>query len=177
MEKDGKQKFFAHHGDTLKRVAKREHKGAVTMTVEDLEQDLHAFFLQNLNSVRGFSPEGVEGLAVKQARKTLLKERIDYMYFSGSFLYTPAMVEVYLQDAVWQELDCVPDIDGRMDVQAAVRELPLDTQRLLFRKYALGESPANASPERKRIERAIETICHSLNLGLKRVKVELEDLG
>ena len=158
--------FLAKHDDTIKRVAKREHKGSTTVDRDDLEQVLREFFLQNISSTAGFSEEGVEGTAVKVARKYMFKERIDVMHFRGCFIYTPKIVETFLQDAVWKQIEDVPDIDGRVDVMTEYNRLPLKQRQLLFRKYGLGEPPpAHDRAGRRMVERAVDTITARLNLN------------
>lgn len=164
--------FVGQFGPIISKVAKREHKGAHTVSREDLEQHLWAEMLSKLKSVKGYTYAGIEGRAVEIARSYMLKERIDYMYFTGSFVYTPAIVEAYLQCAVWQEVEDVPDVDGRVDVKLAYDALTLQQRQVLYRKYALGEPPGvNDAAGRRMVLRAIDTITHRLNLGAQGTQV------
>ena len=169
------EEFLARHDQIIKRVARREHKGATTVDRDDLEQVLREFFLQNISSTHAFSEDGVEGTAVKVARKYMFKERIDVMHFRGCFIYTPKIVETFLQDAVWKQIEDVPDIDGRVDVTREYNRLPAKQRQLLFRKYALGEPPlASDRAGRRMVERAIDTITARLNLNAQEKWTDLE---
>ena len=160
------------HADMITKIAKREHKGATTVTAEDVEQAIWLFIFENVQHLDGYSEKGIGDLATKSARKYLLKERIDYMYFMGNFVYTPEIVEQYLKDAVWANVEDVPDIDGRVDVTDEYNRLPLHHRVALFRKYGLGEVLENSSAERKQADRALITITNNLNLKSNQTKVD-----
>lgn len=161
------------HKDVVARIAKREHKGAMTVTVEDVEQAIWLFMFENIQHLAGYTEPGIVDLATKSARKYLLQERIDYMHFMGNFIYTPEMVETYLRDAVWANVEDVPDIDGRVDVTDEFKRLPLPAQQVLFRKYGLGENPNREDhAARKMADRAVVTITNNLNLKLNQTKVD-----
>lgn len=166
--------FAELYGDIVRSVAKREHRQSTTTTREDLEQELFLFFYSRMDSIARFSEPGIRSLAITAARDIMLRERLDYMYFSGAYVYIPPMVSALLKECVWTEVDGCPDIEGRMDVTIAVKELPLETQRLLFGKYALGEAHDVRSAAYKRVERAIDTITHRLNMGSVPYQVDIE---
>jgi hypothetical protein len=169
--------LYEEHGPLVARIAKREHKGAMTVTVEDVEQAIWLFMFENIRHLTGYTAPGITDLATKSARKYLLQERIDYMHFMGNFIYTPEIVETYLKDAVWSNVEDVPDIDGRVDVTDEFNKLPLATRKLMFKKYALGEPPASAdSTGRSTIDRAVVRITNNLNLKLHQTKVENENV-
>ena len=164
--------LYAEHGPMVSKIAKREHKGAMTVTVDDVDQAIWLFIFDNVHHLGDYTAIGIADLATKSARKYLLQERIDYMYFMGNFIYTPEIVETYLRDAVWANVEDVPDIDGRVDVQDEYNRLPLHQRVVLFRKYGLGESIDNASAERKQADRALITITNNLNLKANQTKVD-----
>jgi hypothetical protein len=165
--------LYAEHSVMVSKIAKREHKGAVTVTVEDVAQAVWLFLFENVQHLNGYTAAGISDLATKSARKYLLKERIDYMYFMGNFIYTPEIVETYLKDALWSNVEDVPDIDGRVDVTAEFNRLPLDHRQILFRKYGLGENPNREDhAARKTAERALVLITNNLNLKLNQTKVD-----
>lgn len=167
------REIYETHGHIVTKVARIEHKGAYTVTVEDVEQAIWLVIAQKIQHLSGYTGNGIADFATKAARSYLLKERIDYMHFMGNFIYTPDMVEVYLADAVWKEVEDVPDIDGRVDVTDEVKRLPIATQQALFRKYGLGENPNREDhATRKMIDRAVVYITNSLNLKLNQTKVD-----
>lgn len=171
------KQLHEEHSALVAKIARREHKGAMTVTVEDVEQAIWLFMFENIQHLTGYTAPGISDLATKSARKYLLKERIDYMHFMGNFIYTPEIVETYLRDAVWSNVEDVPDIDGRVDVTDEFNRLPLPTRQALFRKYGLGESPASKdSTARSVIDRAVVRITNNLNLKLHQTKVENENV-
>jgi len=167
--------LYDEHSVMVNKIAKREHKGAVTVTVEDVAQAVWLFLFENVQHLQKYTTNGIADLATKSARKYLLKERIDYMHFMGNFIYTPEIVETYLRDAVWAEVEDVPDIDGRVDVTDEFKRLPLNQQQILFRKYGLGDALDAADTsgrDRKMADRALVRITNNLNLKLNQTKVD-----
>jgi hypothetical protein len=167
------RELYDNYAHIVQKVARIEHKGAFTVTVEDIEQAVWLVIAQKIQHLGGYTGNGIADFATKAARSYLLKERIDYMHFTGSFIYTPDMVEVYLQDSVWKEVEDVPDIDGRVDVTDEYNRLPLPQRQILFRKYGLGENPNREDhAARKMADRALVTITNNLNLKLNQTKVD-----
>lgn len=169
----------------IQQVAKKEHDRMQTIEQEDIEQALWEFFCEKINHVRGWEAAGIRDLANKVARHYVQTERIDYMYFSGNFVYTPAQVEELLTEAVWREVEEVPDMDGRVDVMrefnnlaihdkdGRLSETSLKRQRLLFRKYGLGESYPKYTTEGKMIDRTVDRITHKLNMAVKQERMDV----
>jgi hypothetical protein len=152
--------------------ARREHRGVRTIEVDDIEQHIWLKITELSLKADGTGTDfrlwdraGVADLMTKIARKYVARERIEYMHFAGAFVYTPAIVEVYLKDAVWAELEDVVDIDGRVDVRDIIKTLPLETQRCLFVHYGLDRPYEGKSAEYKRVSRAVEAISDRLNMG------------
>jgi hypothetical protein len=161
------------YGGMVTKIAKREHKGAYQATSEDVEQAVWLFICENVQHLHAYTEKGIADLATKSARKYLLQERIDHMHFMGNFIYTPDIVETYLKDAVWANVEDVPDIDGRVDVRDEFEKLPLHQKQVLFRKYGLGESfDRKDSTTRSVADRALVRITNNLNLKANLVKVE-----
>lgn len=167
--------LYEEHSAMVAKIAKREHKGALTVTVEDVEQAIWLFLFENIQHLSQYTTNGFADIATKSARKYLFKERIDFMHFMGNFIYTPDIVETYLKDSVWRETEDVPDIDGRVDVTDEFNRLPLRQRQILFRKYGLGD-PLDAEDtsgrDRKMAERAVVRITNNLNLKLNQTKVD-----
>lgn len=158
--------------DLAAKTARREHRGVRTIETEDIEQ--HIWLTISKKSLRDngrgtdfrlWDRPGISNLMTKIAREYVQRERIEFMHFAGAFVYTPAIVEVYLKDAVWAELEDVVDIDGRVDVRDAIKTLPLETQRCLFIHYGMDQPFANGSAEYFRVYRAVETISDRLNMS------------
>jgi hypothetical protein len=173
------QELHMEYSGLVSRIAKREHKGAMTVTVDDLNQAIWLVLFQKVRFLTGFTKNGIADLATKIAREYLLKERIDYMHFMGNFIYTPEIVEQYLEDAVWANVEDVPDIDGRVDVTDEFNRLPLPQKQILFRKYGLGDAldaTDTSGRDRKMADRAVVRITNNLNLKLHQLKIEDENV-
>ena len=170
--------LHATHGAMVSKIARREHNGVRTVEPEDVEQTvLQALFeYAKGTDFRNWDTNGIADLAIKEARKYVNRERIDYMHFSCNYIYTPAMVTTYLREAVWAELENVPDIDGRVDVKREYDALPLRQRRLLFRKFGLGEQfPASETADRLAIGRAVDKITERLNISATLRRLEMSD--
>ena len=150
----------------IRATARRQATGV--MDPEDLEQDLWVFYLEELAG-SDYPPGTINDLIKRRAAKIDRQERIDYMHFRGSFIYTPSMVRTLLSDAVWCEAEDSFDIEGRVDVTRALRELPARDQHRLFCWFGCGER--NDSPtDKKTISRLVDRIADTLNLrsGMER---------
>lgn len=166
------ESLYADHADMIQKIARREHRGVQTLDVDDIEQHIWLTFGEKAlkadgsgTDFRTWEAKGIADLAIKVARQYVARERIEYMHFAGAFIYTPAIVEVYLKEAVWTELENAVDIDGRVDVREALKTLPLQTQQDLFVHYGMDQPHDVRSAAYKRVERAVETISDRLNMG------------
>src|SRR5699024_7249121 len=144
----------------IRATARRQATGV--MDPEDLEQDLWVFYLEELAG-SDYPPGPINDLIKRRAAKIDRQERIDYMHFRWSFIYTPSMVRTRLSDAGGCEGEDSFDTDGRVDVTRAVRELPVRDQRRLFCWLGCGEQ--NDSPtDKKTCSRLVDRITNTLNL-------------
>lgn len=161
--------FLENHGLTVTKISRRELRGCQTTTAEDVAQHVWTVIAQK-STKHDFSTwdrYGITNLITKIAREFIARERIEFMHFAGAFIYTPAIVEVYLQDAVWANLEDVIEIDGRVDVRNALATLPLETQRELFIHYGMDQpfDPNTQNAAYKRVHRAVDRISDLLNMG------------
>lgn len=148
--------------DISKVIDNAAHReSGASIEFEDLRQELWVFYLEKKDMVE--HDKQMASLIGKTARSVARQERIDYMYFSGAFIYTPAMVRTLLADAVWCEVEEAFDIEGRVDVTAALKKQSQRAQGLLYARFALGEKPEGDSDDRKVIDRAVDSITHELN--------------
>lgn len=148
--------------DISKVIDNAAHReSGASIEFEDLRQELWIFYLEKKDMVE--HDKQMASLIGKTARSVARRERIDYMYFSGAFIYTPSMVRTLLADAVWCEVEEAFDIEGRVDVTAALKKQSQRAQGLLYARFALGEKPEGDSDDRKVIDRAIDSITHELN--------------
>jgi len=162
-----------NHMSMIKGIARKEHRGVATVEVEDIEQAIMLKITEKskqTNSFKGtdfttWDRTGLDHLFTKFARDYVARERIEYMHFAGAFIYNPAIVEVYLKDAVWVNLEDVPDIDGRVDVKEILATFPLEWRRALFVHYGMDQPYKSDTKEYKRVYRAVEVISDRLNMS------------
>lgn len=161
-----------NHALTIVKISRRELRGCQTTTAEDVEQHVWLVLGEKALKADGTGTDfrtwdrfGISDLIVKIAREFIARERIEYMHFAGAFVYTPAIVEVYLKDAVWANLDDVVDIDGRVDVREIIQTLPLATQQALFVHYGMDQPFPTGTAGYMRAYRAVETISDRLNMS------------
>lgn len=156
-----------NHALTVTKISRRELRGCQTTTAEDVEQQVWLVLAKKSvkEDFTKWDHYGIINLITRIAREFIARERIEFMHFAGAFIYTPAIVEVYLQDAVWANLKDVIDIDGRVDVRDALATLPLSTQQELFIHYGMDQPFPIRSAAKKRVERAVDRISDLLNMG------------
>lgn len=142
------------------------------LPLEDLVQELWVFYLEQ-PAFDGYSVAQKQSLLVKRARKILQQERIDYMHFTGTFVYTPDAVRTILANSVWAEVDDIGyDVEGRADVQGAMKSLSIDARRLLYRRFVLGAHQNFTSSQRSIVTRSVDRIARELN---SQVRVDAVD--
>lgn len=150
-----------HFMNVIEDISRKEATDVIDR--DDLQQELWVYLLERQDRVDN---EGqMVTLLKKQARTVAKNERVDYMYFSGAFIYTPSMVRGLLADAVWADVENAFDIEGRVDVSRELKKLPYKDQRLLCKRFFFEEKPAKNSAEERDVYRAVDTLTHSLNLG------------
>lgn len=169
--------FYEDWFPSALRIATREHHGSAIYSIDDLEQAIWEHVLANWKYYAKAEPKFVEIYMTKAARGFAGKERVDYMYFTGAFIYTPKIVAAYLDTCAWKPLEEVPDIDARVDMQEAFELLRARAPKqaaAVFKRYALGET-ALSGAEKFNLSAGVESICHRLNSGL-RLRAESIDL-
>lgn len=156
-----------HFTEVIGEISRRE--ATDVMDQDDLQQELWVYLLERYSKIEN---EGqMVTLLKKQARTITKQERIDYMHFRGSFIYTPGMVRTLLADAVWCEVEDAFDIEGRVDVTRAIRELPYRDQRRLFLWFGCGERSDN-STDKAAISRLVDSITATLNFRSEAEQVD-----
>jgi hypothetical protein len=162
--------FVERHLSTVVRIAAREHRKATIFSVEDMEQALWEHALDNWSDYAEADDALVASIMGRAARTWATKQRIEHMYATGSFIYTPKLVAAYLETCAWQPVEEVPDVDARVDLQEAFAALQLSHPKradAVFKRYGLGENDSLSEAERKNLERGVESLCHKLNSGLR----------
>lgn len=169
--------YYQQHYAEAQRIAVGEWKKSNLYEAEDVEQAIWEHVMGNWKYYAKADDKYRTACMVRAARNYVRKEREDYMYHSGAFVYTPKLVANYLESCAWKPLEQVPDVDARVDLQEAFAILARSAPKqaaAVFKRYALGEEDMS-SAERMNVSRGTESICHRLNSGL-RLSAESIDL-
>lgn len=169
--------FVLRYTDTLQRAAKKELKGSRLFDRDDLVQEAWLAILPYWGKLH----EGGEGLVYTAAatamRRYATKQRVDYDYFSGRFIYTPEVVKAQLELGAWESTG-EGDWDIRLDVQNAYEKLDLVGQDIVSRVHKHGEHLRREDAvNRRRLERAIEKMANILNEGAKPSLINMEEVN
>lgn len=171
--------FYLKYQSEVARIAAREHKKSTIFGVEDVEQAIWEHVIKRFGDYADLDEKLVYMRLQRAARAFATTQRIEYMYATGSFIYTPKIVAAYLDTCAWQPLEEVPDIDARVDLIEAfaiLRERAPKQAAAVFKRYGMGEGEEMSSTERSNLSDGVEAICHRLNTGL-RLSAESIDLA
>lgn len=149
----------------VNEIASSEWKGSTAFSIDDVAQAIWLHMMEKWSEYEKADEHLVRYMARRAARVYCEKQRIDYMYATGSFLYTPGIVRRSMEFA-WSDLKDCPDIDIRMDISEAYEHLSRPQKAAIYKKYALKE-PLVTSAEKAAEYRGINAITHRLNTGLR----------
>lgn len=170
--------LYTTHADTAKKIARREHRKMPSCTVEDMEQAIWEHATKEVKYYLQKDAGTVESYMTKAAKQFWSKERTDFMYFTGSYVYTPADVRRILAASAWSRLEECPDVDGRVDVRGAYLTLAPMQRRAVFKLYGLKEEQSSFSAtESRNLRYGIDNITHRLNSGLGKHPSDFNALG
>ena len=96
------------------------------------------------------------------------KEYVDYMYFSGAYLYNRPTVVHILENLAWGEPSTISEAEAKVDVVRAYENLSEGYRIVLYKKYALGITPKGGSAEQRAMSRAIDALTRNLNFATER---------
>ena len=146
-------------------VASKEWAGSHIYGIDDVAQAIWIHMMENWKEYEKADKPLVYYLARRAARTFCAKQRVDYMYATGAFLYTPGIVRRMLETTVYCDPGDAPDVDARADITEALGKLTRVQHAAVYKKFALKE-PLNG-PEKNAESRAITAITHRLNTGLR----------
>jgi hypothetical protein len=163
--------------DVIDRVAKRVAADYPDIEWVDVRQELALFVITNGESIKLRDDGGNPTWLLNRVAQTYcLKVRTQHMSLSPQYAYRPSDVKKILETAFSVEnvmQTYVPDdavsmkgldeVEIASDVKAAYDRLNQEEKTAVFRRYALGEVPDNASYERKKLNAAIKKLTHKLN--------------
>jgi hypothetical protein len=147
-------------------IASSEWKQAPFYSIDDVAQAVWEHMMANWEHYAGAEEGLVRHMARRAARAYCKGQRIEYMYATGAFLYTPKMVRRYLEEVVWcSPEDCI-DVEARADISEAFQHLTKGQKAAVYKRYALKE-PLTKNSEQVAESRAVAEIAHRLNTGLR----------
>lgn len=157
------------------QVAATEWKGSHVFEMEDLSQAVWMHVVDKWEAYAGKDKELQFTMMRRFARGWCKEQRVEYMYTTGAYVYTPREIRARLEDSAFTPLDRAYDIDSRVDILREYGKLSRGRRAALYKQYALGERLTTGA-ERVAASEAVDTICTALNLGVAKVAQPLEYL-
>lgn len=158
----------------VNQVASREWRGSKIFEIEDVAQAIWLHMMENWAEYVKAEPGLVNYMATRAARAYCQRQRVDYMYANGAFLYTQKIVRGMLEQTVFCEPEHATDVDGRADINEAMQHLSKVQRAAIFKKFALKEPLVGA--EKTAESRGVTNITHRLNSGLRLDVIEIGSL-
>ena len=156
--------FVRYHRDTIKGIALSKGRNLGYTTPDDIEQAIMEHITLKWNLYAGRPAPVVPSYFGKAANQYLAQERLDYMYFTAAYLYTPSEIRRHLRDSAWTDLDQCPDVDARTDLHAAFKTLTKARQDAVYKQYGLGiPSSEMSEAEGRAARRGVDDITAYLN--------------
>lgn len=161
----------------IDRVAKRVAADYPDIDWEDVRQELVVFVMANGPSIKlraeGGNPVRFLNLV---AQSYCLKLRTQHHTLSVQYAYRPSdikriletafsvddIMETYVPDDA-KSMRGLDEVEIASDVKAAYDRLNMDEKATIFKRYALGIIPDNASNERKKLNNAVKKLTYKLN--------------
>lgn len=170
--------FLGHHAATIQNIAERRYNRQGFTSPADIAQAINEHVVRKWHLYEGSTAEQAGKKFGKAANQYLAKEATDYQYFTGTFVYTPALVRSILESSAWSIIEEAPDLEGRIDVQAAYRNLPPAQKRGVFRRFGLKVPPGeDTDAQRRSTNYGVDSICNYLNrMGGKARTYSMDEL-
>jgi hypothetical protein len=158
------EEFLEFHDPTIQRVAKRKWGRQGFCEAEDVAQAIRLNVIEKWKRYEGLDANQATRYFEKAASQYLGKEAEDYMYFSGTYVYTPGQVRKHLERSTWSLIEEAPDVDARIDIKSAFENLSPARKAAVFRRFAL-KIPLEETTtlEQRNCLRGIDAITHWLN--------------
>lgn len=162
---------------SIDRISKRVSADYPDVDWEDVRQELALFVLTNGDSIKmpdeGGNPNRFLNLV---AQSYCLKLRTQHHTLSVQYAYRPTDIKAILETAFSTEdvmhtyvpedavsMRGIDEIELASDVKAAYDRLKPEEKVTIFKRYALGIVPDNASNERKKLNHAVRKLTYKLN--------------
>lgn len=158
----------------INQVAATEYKASNIFDTEDIAQELWVHVVAKWPAYRGKDQDLQYFMLRRFARAWCKQQRVEYMYATGAYVYTPKEIRIRLDDSVFVPLGQVVDVDARVDILREYEQLSRGRRAAIYKQYALGESLGTPA-ERVACSEGVEIICTTLNLGAGLVALPLEE--
>ncbi len=162
--------------ESVARTVAREYPG---VDHEDLYQDMCLWVLEHGGSLKIEEEKGTRYIIYRAAHILAGQERAEQLRMTAQYNYRPADVRRILETAFggreeWLQ-SFVPDdaasikstgtdgLDVTIDVRTAIEEMSPEDAEIIMSRYARGLVPDPNSAERKRLNRAVDRLCESIN--------------
>lgn len=161
--------FHSTYARTVRRIASREHRGSSLYDVDDIEQAIWERVIVNWQYYYKSASKYVEIFMTRSARGFASAQRIDHMYATGAFIYTPKLVKSRLESCEWKKTTQALGVNVRADLVDAFERLQVSAPAqaaAVFKRYA--SSPDElSSNDRANCSRGVTQITDHLNSGLR----------
>lgn len=148
--------------ELINRVATSVHTPADLIDHDDLTQELWNFWLTK-TKLHEYHEGAQYKILRRKAKDIAAKERVEYAYFTGAYVYTPNIVRHLLTEAVWVNPEDSPDIDGRADISRTIKTLSGKDQALLQAAYGLNMRSRMSKTQQRAVHRAVDKLTAALN--------------
>lgn len=169
--------FLVYHREKIGRVAYGKWNKQGFTTPQDIEQSIYEHVLKEWKHYSGKPTSLVYSYFGKAADQYLAAESRDYMYFSGSFVYSSKDVRRHLDKSTWSLIEEAPDLEARVDLRRAFESLTAGQKKAVFSRWGL-RRPASEETvnERKAVQRGVDAMTHWLNRKEKATSYSLDDI-
>lgn len=157
------------------QVAAGEWKSSYVFEMDDLAQAIWMHVVEKWSDYRDKDADLQFTMLRRYARTWTKAQRVEYMYSTGAYVYTPKEIRARFEDSVFTPLTRAFDIDARVDITREYDKLSRGRKAALYKQYALGERLTTGA-ERVAASEGIEAITTALNLGVGRIAASLEEV-
>lgn len=147
-------------------VASLEWKNSHVFSIDDVAQAVWLHMMENWSEYENADRNLIFYMARRAARGYCEKQRVEHMYATGAFLYTPGMIRRYLEETVFCAPENAIDLEARVDITEAYGRLPKGQKAAIFKKFALKE-PLTSPAEKSAESRGVTAMTQRLNTGLR----------
>lgn len=169
-----KEIFVDDYAARADAIASREHKASTIFDKEDIKQEIWMACFKEIDKLLNKSEGFIVNFMNRAAGRFVEKARVENMYHTGTFIYTPQIVRTCLEIGAWESTP-EGDWDMRLDVRNAYQTLNERQRDVVFRAYRLDESLSSAA-ERVTLKRALEHMANVLNQGAHIKAISLDDV-